>query len=37
MVIEAPKPPVSRSVRKALRNNEYEAAEIYLVRQLVRP
>jgi FkbM family methyltransferase len=37
MVIEAPKPPVSKSVRKALRNNEYEAAEIYLVRQLVRP
>jgi FkbM family methyltransferase len=37
IVIEAPKPPVSKSVRKALRNNEYETAEIYLVRQLVRP
>jgi FkbM family methyltransferase len=37
IVIEAPKPPVSKSVRKALRNNEYETAELYLVRHLVRP
>lgn len=37
MVIEAPKPPVSKSVRKALRQNEYETAELYLVRHLVRP
>ena len=35
--IEAPKPPVSKSVRKALRKNEYETAELYLVRHLVRP
>ena len=37
IVIEAPKPPVSKSVRKALRRNEYETAELYLVRHLVRP
>jgi FkbM family methyltransferase len=37
IVIEAPKPPVSKSVRKALRQNEYETAELYLVRHLVRP
>jgi len=37
IVIEAPNPPVSKNVRKALRNNEYESAEIYLVRRLVRP
>ena len=37
MVIEAPRPPVSRSVRKSLRKKEYEAAEIHLVRHLVRP
>jgi len=37
IVLEAPRPQVSRSVRKSLRNNEYETAETYLVRQLVRP
>jgi FkbM family methyltransferase len=37
IVIEAPKPPISRSVRKSLRKNEYETAETYLVRRLVRP
>lgn len=37
IVIEAPRPPISRSVRKALRKNEYETAEIYLVRHLVCP
>ena len=37
IVIEAPNPPVSRSVRKSLRKNGYETAEIYLVRHLVRP
>ncbi len=37
IVIEAPRPQVSTSVRKSLRKNEYEAAETYLVRQLVRP
>ena len=37
IVIEAPRPQVSRSVRKSLRKNEYETAEAYLVRQLVRP
>jgi FkbM family methyltransferase len=37
IVIEAPKPPVSKSVRKALRQNEYETAELHLVRHLVRP
>jgi FkbM family methyltransferase len=37
IVIEAPKPPISRSVRKSLRKNDYETAEIYLVRHLVRP
>ena len=36
IVIEAPKPPISRSVRKSLRKNEYETAETYLVRHLVR-
>jgi len=35
--IEAPSPQVSRSVRKSLRKNEYETAETYLVRHLVRP
>jgi FkbM family methyltransferase len=37
IVIEAPRPPVSRSVRKSLRKNDYETAETYLVRHLVRP
>jgi len=37
IVIEAPKPPVSKSVRKSLRKNDYETAETYLVRHLVRP
>jgi FkbM family methyltransferase len=37
IVIEAPKPPISGSVRKSLRKNEYETAETYLVRHLVRP
>jgi FkbM family methyltransferase len=37
IVIEAPRPQVSRSVRKSLRKNEYESAETYLVRHLVRP
>jgi FkbM family methyltransferase len=37
IVIEAPKPPVSKSVRKSLRKNDYETAEVYLVRELVRP
>jgi FkbM family methyltransferase len=37
IVLEAPKPQVSRSVRKSLRKNEYETAETYLVRHLVRP
>ena len=37
IVIEAPTPPISRSVRKSPRKNEYEAAETYLVRRLVRP
>jgi FkbM family methyltransferase len=37
IVIEAPKPPVSKSVRKSLRRNDYETAETYLVRHLVRP
>jgi len=37
IVIEAPRPPISRGVRKSLRNNEYETAETYLVRHLVRP
>jgi FkbM family methyltransferase len=37
IVIVAPKPPVSRSVRKSLRKNDYETAEIYLVRHLVCP
>ncbi len=37
IVIEAPRPPISRSVRNSLRKNEYETAETYLVRHLVRP
>lgn len=37
IVLEAPWPQVSKSVRKSLRKNEYETAEAYLVRQLVRP
>jgi FkbM family methyltransferase len=37
IVLEAPNPPVSRSVRKSLRKNDYEGAELYLVRHLVRP
>lgn len=37
IVLEAPSPAVSRSVRKSLRRNNYENAEAYLVRQLVRP
>jgi FkbM family methyltransferase len=37
IVIKVPTPSVSRSVRKSLRKNEYEAAETYLVRHLVRP
>jgi FkbM family methyltransferase len=37
VVLEAPKPPISRSVRKSLRRNRYETAESYLVRHLVRP
>lgn len=37
IVLEAPSPQVSRSVRKSLRKNEYETAETYLVRRLVRP
>jgi FkbM family methyltransferase len=37
IVIEAPRPPVSRSVRKSLRKNKYENAELYLVRHLVHP
>ena len=37
IVIEAPKPQVSKSVRKSLRKNDYETAETYLVRRLVRP
>ena len=37
VVLEAPNPPVSRSVRKSLRNDDYERAELYLVRHLVRP
>ena len=37
VVLEAPKPPISRSVRKSLRRNKYETAESYLVRHLVRP
>jgi FkbM family methyltransferase len=37
IVLEAPRPQVSRSVRKSLRKNEYEIAETYLVRHLVRP
>ncbi len=35
IVIEAPGPQVSRSVRKSLRKNEYETAEAHLVRNLV--
>ena len=37
IVLEAPRPPVSKSVRKSLRRNAYEPAEAYLVRRLVRP
>jgi FkbM family methyltransferase len=37
IILEAPNPPVSRSVRKSLREAGYELAETYLVRQLVRP
>jgi FkbM family methyltransferase len=37
IVIEAPRPSVSKSVRKSLRKNDYEIAEAYLVRHLVRP
>ena len=37
IVIEAPRPPVSKSVRKSLRKNDYEIAESYLIRRLVRP
>lgn len=37
IVLDAPNPPVSRSVRKSLRRDDYERAEVYLVRQLVRP
>jgi FkbM family methyltransferase len=37
IVIDAPRPPVSRSVRKSLRKNDFETAEAYLVRHLVRP
>ena len=37
IVLEAPSPMVSRSVRKSLRENNYENAEAYLVRHLVRP
>jgi FkbM family methyltransferase len=36
IVIEAPRPVVSRSIRKSLRKNDYEPIETYLVRQLVR-
>ncbi len=37
IAIEAPAPPISRSVRKSLRKNGYETTETYLVRHLVRP
>jgi FkbM family methyltransferase len=37
IVLEAPRPAISRSVRKSLRRNDYEPVEAYLVRQLVRP
>jgi len=37
IVIEAPRPPISRGVRKSLRKKEYESAEAYLVGHLVRP
>ncbi len=37
IVIDAPRPPVSRSVRKSLRKNDFETAEAYLVRHLVHP
>jgi FkbM family methyltransferase len=37
IVLEAPRPPVSRSVRKSLRRNDYEPVEVYLVSRLVRP
>lgn len=37
IVLEAPSPQVSKSVRKSLRKHDYETAEAYLVRRLVRP
>jgi FkbM family methyltransferase len=37
IALEAPNPPVSRSVRKSLQRNKYESAEAYLVSRLVRP
>jgi FkbM family methyltransferase len=37
VALEAPNPPVSRSVRKSLQRNKYENAEAYLVRHLVHP
>src|SRR5579864_8856326 len=37
IVIDAPRPPISRSVRKSLRKNDFETAEAYLVRRLVCP
>ncbi len=37
IVLEAPRPQVSRSVRKSLRKRDYETAELYLVRHLVHP
>lgn len=37
VALEAPDPPVSRSVRKSLQRNKYENAEAYLVSHLVRP
>jgi len=37
IIIEAPRPPVSKSLRKSLRKKEYEAPELNLVCRLVRP
>jgi FkbM family methyltransferase len=37
VTLEAPNPPVSRSVRKSLQRNKYENAEAHLVRHLVCP
>lgn len=37
IVLEAPSPAVSHSVRKSLRRNDYEPVEAYLVGRLVRP